>query len=116
MRSTPLEIVRGEDGLWDFTVTQAGIPFDISGASISFKAAYEHGASPEVSCSVGDGITITSGAGGIFELHIAGSKTAISGIPANQALIRLVYSLSLTKSSKTYYVAVGDLLINGRVF
>lgn len=115
MRSTPLEIVRGEDGLWDFSVTQSGLPFDITSATITFKAAYEHGATAEISCAVGDGITITSGAGGTFELHVSAAKSAIAAIPANQERIRLVYSVALTKSSKTYYVASGDLLIYGRV-
>jgi hypothetical protein len=115
MRSVPLEMVRGEDGIWSFTVKQSGLAFDITSATISFKAAYEYGATPEITCSVGDGITITSGSGGIFELHIAASKTAIASIPANQERVRMVYSLSVTKSSKTYYVANGELLIYGRV-
>jgi hypothetical protein len=73
---------RGENKVWEITVYQDGVVLDLSGASLFFEVRRFYPTSETVTeagalidKSVGDGITITNAAGGIFELEVISADT-----------------------------------------
>lgn len=74
---TNLTVYKGLD--WERTLTVTteadGTAKDITGAAIEFRLARHSGDAPAVTLTVGSGITITDGPGGIATIAIAGATS-----------------------------------------
>jgi hypothetical protein len=100
---------------FSLAVTQNGVAFNLTGASIRMTAKWQYSdpdASAVFALTVGAGITVTNAAGGLATVTIAANKTA--SLPAN--LVPLVYDIQVTDaSSNVWTVADGTLYVQPNV-
>ena len=110
MSSTiPLEMIRGDDQTWEFTVTVDDVPVDISGGLFRFTAKHEvdddDADAVIVATSASSSCVITDAVNGVMEVRIPAAETA--GLSRTE---RLWYDLQLyDQALKTHTVARGPL-------
>ncbi len=110
-----IEHVRGDTyELYDVTFVEDDqvTPIDLTGASIAMTIRDKRNDQVVCLCSVGDGITITDEAGGVFDLLIDPDKTANVIIPTRDDRLICSYDIQvITNAGKIKTPALGDFVI-----
>ncbi len=108
MTETYLEMVRGDDQTWSFTVKDsAGVVVDITGTDLRFEAKADvSDAAATIEATTGGGeITLTDPTNGVCQVHLAPADT--SGLTKT---VRLRYDLQLRDTvNEVHTVARGRL-------
>lgn len=111
-----LEVIRGDTRRYEITVTDdAGLPVDLSGASVYFtvRKKYSSGANDTDAVfqkEVGGGITITDGSAGVVALVIDPADTR--ALPASLFLYDLQV---ITGAGDTITAALGEFAVKADV-
>jgi len=110
------EVEQGADWVRQFVYADsAGVPIDITGATIAFKAKVLATDSAAVlEASVGSGIVLTTPASGIFTITIPAAQTRAISIPDSKSR-KLVYDILVTLSSGVFRILRGTLTVTAGI-
>jgi hypothetical protein len=104
-----IEMYRGNSKTWTLTVTNNSVPVDITSVDLYFTAKTAEDTATEVfQKTVGAGITITDGVGGIASVNLGPADT--TGIPSR--ITKLFYDVEYDDGTNIYTIDKGVLTIN----
>jgi hypothetical protein len=103
-----IEMFRGNSKTWTLTVTNNSVPVDITSVDLYFTAKTSEDTTTQVfQKTVGAGITITDGVGGIASVKLEPTDT--TGIPSR--VTKLLYDIEYDNGTDIYTIDKGTLTI-----
>lgn len=109
---TTLEMYRGEQMVWEFTITESGVAVDLTGATVKFavyanypSASLTADTTAVISKTTSSGIVLTDADAGIFELTI--SKADTNSIEMVKDTNEYVYGVEYIPAGETEPRVIG---------
>lgn len=101
-----ITVYQGDTKTLNFTVTSsAGVPVNLTTATIAFKIVNRRSKTAVVSLSVGSGVTVTDAAAGAFSVAITASHSANNpGSHYYEALVTISGEVSTVASGQIEFI------------